>query len=194
LRVIAGIAKGTRLKAGRRLDIRPTPDRVKEAIFSIIGERVVGSVFLDLFSGTGALGIEALSRGASKAVLVESSRKSLQIIRKNVEAAGFSDSAQIVASDVYKFIRLQAAKAKRFDIVSADPPYLKKQQTGSGMSLAEKTLRELNQGDIINADGLVFIEHPDAETIACNGVLKPLYTRQYGSTAVSFFEKQEAEI
>ena len=190
MRVIAGTAKGTRLKAGRGLDIRPTPDRVREAIFSIIGEKVVGSVFLDLFSGTGALAIEALSRGASKAVLVESSQKSVRIIKANIEAARFNDTAQIIASDVYKFIRLTAAQTGQFDIVSADPPYLKKPSAGPGISLAEKTLRELNQSDIINHNGLILIEHPGAETIASNGVLKPLYTRQYGTTAVSFFKKE----
>ena len=187
MRIIAGTAKGTTLKAGRGLDIRPTPDRVREAIFSIIGEKVVGSVFLDLFSGTGALAIEALSRGASRAVLVESSRKSVRIIKANIEAAGFNDTARIIASDVFKFLRLPGAQTGQFDIVSADPPYLKNPPAGPGISLAEKTLRELNQSDIIKNNGLLFIEHPGAETIACNGVLTPLYTRQYGSTAVSFF-------
>jgi len=179
-----------RLKTGRGLDLRPTPDRVKEAVFSIIGQRVENSLFLDLFAGTGSLAIEALSRGAARAVMVESCGKSLRLIRANAAAAGFQERTEIVSSDVYSFIRQAAQQSLKFDIIAADPPYLKKSPGNSSRSLAEKTLLEINRNDIVLGDGLVFIEHHSSERIACDGILKPLFTRQYGTTAVSFFEKK----
>lgn len=123
MRVVSGTSRGRRLEAPEGFDVRPTTDKVKESMFNIIQFELCDAHVLDLFAGSGQLGIEALSRGASSATLVDSSRRSLEYIRKNVEATGFSGPARIVASDSFAFLR---STSSLFDIVILDPPYEKK--------------------------------------------------------------------
>ncbi|MGH8907414.1 MAG: 16S rRNA (guanine(966)-N(2))-methyltransferase RsmD [Egibacteraceae bacterium] len=120
MRVIAGSAKGRVLKAPKGRDVRPTSDRVREALFASLGERVEGAVVLDLFAGTGALGIEALSRGAARAVLVERDLKAAAVIAENLERTNLGGRAQLVRMDAARFCR---APGERFDVVLVDPPY-----------------------------------------------------------------------
>ena len=190
MRVIAGTARGTILKAGRGLEIRPTSDRVKEAVFSILGEKVKNACFLDLFAGSGALAIEALSRGAGGAVLVESSPRCAGIIKHNLDVTGTAEMAELVVSDVYKYLESAVSRGVKFDIISADPPYTGRDSSVCNrLSQAEKTLLQLIENDILVQDGLIFIEHDISEKFSCESVLKPLSTREYGTTAVSFFGK-----
>ena len=194
MRVIAGTARGTVLKAGRGLRIRPTSDRVREAIFSILGEKALNSNFLDLFAGSGALAIEALSRGAEAAVIVESSNRCIKIIRRNLDAAGLAKKAQIISSDAYKYLKAAVSQGIKFDIIAADPPYSREgdpESTKSGtLSHAKRTLLWLSENDMLKKNGIVFIEHSISEKLSCEGTLKPLSTREYGTTAVSFFGKK----
>jgi len=191
LRVIAGTARGTILKAGRGLLIRPTSDRVREAIFSILGEKTLNSHFLDLFAGSGALAIEALSRGAASAVIVESSNRCIKIIRQNLDAAGLAEKARIISADAYKYLETAVSQGIKFDIIAADPPYSQKDGPESAtFSHAKRTLLWLSENDILNKNGIVFIEHNSFEKLSCEGMLKPLSTREYGTTAVSFFGKK----
>lgn len=120
MRIIAGIAKGRRLVAPSGKGVRPTTDRVKEALFSSLQPRLHGAVVLDLYAGSGALGLEAVSRGARQAVLVERWTRALQAIAANVEATGFGDRVTVVSDDVD---RAMATLAGPFDVVLADPPY-----------------------------------------------------------------------
>lgn len=121
MRVIAGTAKGRPLRLDRKTSVRPTSDRLKEAMFSTLGPLAGDSRVLDLFAGSGALGIEALSRGAALATFVESDRGAVGMIRANLEATGFSDRAEVLHQRAEQF--LASRSAGRFDLVLMDPPY-----------------------------------------------------------------------
>ena len=105
MRVTGGIGRGRRLKAPAGSRVRPTSDKVKQALFNILGERVVDAVFLDLFAGAGGIGIEALSRGAGRVVFVDASRDSLSVVKHNIEQTGFEDRAQAVLSKAESFLK-----------------------------------------------------------------------------------------
>ena len=120
MRVITGTARGRKLIAPEGMDVRPTGDKVKEAVFSAIQFDIEGSCVLDLFAGSGQMGIEALSRGAKKAVFVDSSRKSLSCVNENIRNTGFVSSSAVVARDSYDYIK---STSETFDIIILDPPY-----------------------------------------------------------------------
>lgn len=122
MRVISGSARGRRLISPEGYDVRPTTDKVKESMFNILRFELDEAVVLDLFSGTGQLGIEALSGGAQRAVFVDASKKSLDTVKKNIELSGFSSQSKTVLSDAMTFLQNTSEK---FDIVLLDPPYHK---------------------------------------------------------------------
>jgi len=124
LRIIGGMARGRLLKVPKGSRIRPTSDKVRESIFNIIGpEVIVGARFLDLFAGCGAVGIEALSRGARFVTFVESNRRHAQVIKENVELCGFKKSIEIFCTDVIAYLDKIGIEKPSYDIVFADPPY-----------------------------------------------------------------------
>src|SRR5512140_3045118 len=123
MRISGGESKGRKIKPPKHGGVRPTSDKVREALFSILGGTVDDACFLELFAGTGAVGIEALSRGAARAVFVDSSVKSTRLISENLESLGYRDRAAIVAKDVLQFLNKTAAELGPFDIVFVDPPY-----------------------------------------------------------------------
>ncbi|MGN0442864.1 MAG: 16S rRNA (guanine(966)-N(2))-methyltransferase RsmD [Acutalibacteraceae bacterium] len=150
MRVISGSAKGKRLEALEGDDVRPTTDRVKEAVFSIIQFNIEGRRFLDLFSGSGQMGIEALSRGARQAVFVDRSRRSIRIINNNIDTAGFRSASKVVNCDAASFL---AGNTEKFDIAFLDPPYstgllqsvlpaVSVNMTKSGLIICESPLKE----------------------------------------------------
>ena len=120
MRVITGSARGRRLETLEGEDVRPTTDRVKEAVFSIIQFETEGRVFLDLFAGSGQMGIEALSRGADSAYFVDNSKKSVETVKRNLKTTKLEDRAKVFQMDYRSFL---AANSKSFDIVFLDPPY-----------------------------------------------------------------------
>jgi 16S rRNA (guanine966-N2)-methyltransferase len=132
VRVIAGAYKGRRLQTPPGLDVRPTSDRVREALFSILGDRVDGSRVLDLFAGSGALAIEALSRGADSAVLVESDRRAVAAIRANLDAIGDA-GARVEPVDALAWLRRARGE---YDLVFLDPPYSSARDLGGRLSQA----------------------------------------------------------
>ena len=146
MRVIAGAAKGRRLKEPADRQIRPTTDKVKEAIFSAIQFEIEGRRVLDLFAGTGQMGIEALSRGARQAVFTDLSPAALRIVQENVSACGFDDQAMIRRGDGLLYLK----SGEKFDIIFLDPPY--------GTGLAEKALESIIQFDILNENGIIVCE------------------------------------
>jgi 16S rRNA (guanine966-N2)-methyltransferase len=123
MRVIAGSHRGRRLSGPRGISLRPTSDKVREALFSILGSRIPGSQFLDLYAGTGAVGIEALSRGAKRVTFVESDPKAVQIMRKNLMACGMLDPAELRVSQTETFLQQPQWWKGPYDVVFADPPY-----------------------------------------------------------------------
>ena len=148
MRVITGIARGRRLKEPNGMETRPTADRVKEGIFSSIQFEVEGRKVLDLFGGTGQMGIEALSRGAVHCTFVDLQKQAVGIIRENVTSTGFSDQSTVIQGDALAF--LSRCKEK-FDLIFLDPPY------GSG--LLEKAMEIITTIDIVSENGIIVCEN-----------------------------------
>lgn len=180
MRVIAGEAKGRRLTALRSASIRPTSDRVREAMFSTIGDRVVGATVLDLYAGSGALGIEALSRGAAGAVFVDSGRDAVEAIRANVALTRFEGRSTILRSSAAAFLasRRPAPREGPFGLVLLDPPY------AQGPPVED--LRALAAGELLGAGALVVVETegPDAPPPVAG--LELVSLRRYGDSTLVF--------
>jgi 16S rRNA (guanine(966)-N(2))-methyltransferase RsmD len=185
MRIVAGTFRGRRLLAPRGQEIRPTSDRVREAIFSIIGPAVAGARVLDLFAGTGALGLEALSRGAEEAVFVDQSVKAVRLIRSNAELCGVLGRVSIVHEPINQALRRLGGRGKTFDLVFMDPPY--------GKGFVQKTLSDL--AGVARDETLVVAEQ------GARDLLPPpleeqdwlrVQERKYGDTVVSFFVRKLA--
>lgn len=152
MRVITGTAKGRRLETLSGSDVRPTPERVKEAVFSIIQFNIEGRRFLDLFAGSGQMGIEALSRGAKEAVFVDSRRESIEIIKRNLNTTKLQDRAKVVSGDSLSYIQ-QSCGA--FDLAFLDPPY--------GTGILQKALPLVVPK--MKKSGIIICESPQNEEI-----------------------------
>lgn len=147
MRIISGTAKGRRLQTLPGNDVRPTTDKVKEGIFSAIQFDIEGRRFLDLFAGSGQMGLEALSRGAESAVFVDSANESIKVLKENVNATGFSEVSKILRADALTFL---ATTDETFDIAFLDPPY--------AGGLLEKALNEVCKK--MSEYGIIICEHP----------------------------------
>lgn len=182
LRVITGTAKGRRLRAGSGQDVRPTADRVKEALFNVLAPRIVGAVFLDAFAGSGAVGIEALSRGAAAAVFVDNRRQSLDLVRHNLQSTGLASAARLLALDARAAFERLARERASFDIVFIDPPY--------GDSQAAAALKALVASGIVAAAGLVVVEHHSKDCLpAAEGDLERVRQLSFGETVLSLYRR-----
>jgi 16S rRNA (guanine(966)-N(2))-methyltransferase RsmD len=190
MRVIGGIARGRLLSTPRNLRVRPTSDRVKEALFSILTSRLgnlAGVRVLDIFAGTGSLGIEALSRGAALATFVDNHHESVEIIKKNLTLLGFSDQARIVTLDALTALILLTKKEKPFQLIFLDPPY--------SAGLTEKVLDHLGSSALVDQDTLVVAEFSVKESIPSSfGKLHESDRRVYGDTALSILETTDRGI
>jgi len=182
MRVIAGSAGGIRL-AVPKSGVRPTMDRVKAAIFSSLGEAVIGARVLDLFAGSGALGIEALSRGAASAIFVEDERQSTQAIEKNLAKTNLK--ARVRQQDVFDFLR-QRSNPEKFEIIFADPPYEKFQH---GKSYTEKLLNNEDLPQLLESDGIFVLEKWSGEDLPESQFWRVVRQKAYGATEVLFLTR-----
>lgn len=183
VRVISGQAKGRKLRAVPGDETRPITDRVKQSLFDILGGDVVGAHFLDLFAGTGSVGIEALSRGAARAVFVERRAAAVQVIRHNLETTRLADRAQIVRADVFVFLSRPAVDEAPFDFVYVAPPQYR--------GLWADTLRGLDaeNNPLLLAESLIIVQiHPKEYTPLSLTNLALTDQRDYGSTLLCFYE------
>jgi 16S rRNA (guanine(966)-N(2))-methyltransferase RsmD len=175
MRVIAGSARGRRLKTLEGMDVRPTTDKVKEAIFSAIQFDLPDAAVLDLFAGSGQMGIEALSRGAASVVFVDRSARSLQVTRENLESVQFAEQAQLHQTEAQSFLQ---STAMQFDIAILDPPYRK--------GMHEKLLPLLAEHMADN--GIVICEHETGlEMPQSVGVLEQKKQKKYGAITVTTY-------
>jgi 16S rRNA (guanine(966)-N(2))-methyltransferase RsmD len=180
MRIVAGIARGRRLRAPKGRMVRPTADRVKEAVFSILESRdgCAGRAVLDLFAGAGSLGIEALSRGADAAVFVDSARASADAIRSNLSAAGFAGEVLEMPAD--RALKKLSAAGRRFDGAFLDPPY--------GEGHVARTLAALDEAGVMADGGWVVVEHGGGEPAAAEvGGLVQELARRYGDTHIALY-------
>jgi len=177
MRIIGGSARGRRLVAPKGRSTRPTSDRVRQSVFDVLGQRTDGLRVLDLFAGTGALGLEAVSRGAARAVLVENERAALEALERNVATLGFEDRVRVVRGDAL----VVSALSGPFDLVLADPPY------AVGGTPVVTALASGPPGLLVEGARIV-IEHARREILPeQEGALVRDDERRYGDTMVSFY-------
>ena len=181
MRVISGTARGLRLESPDGQDTRPTLDNVKEAVFSMLFDRVRDAKVLDLFAGSGALGIEALSRGASHCIFSDKSQKSVSIVRTNVTKARLTDKAEIVKADYKEVLSDCTGKDKKFDIIFLDPPYNK--------GFIEPALEAISVGNILAKDGIAVLESDNTDFRSEISGLEILNQKRYGRTFVTVYGK-----
>jgi len=179
MRVITGSAKGIRLKTPDGLKTRPTSDRVKEAVFSIVQFEVEGSRFLDLFAGTGQMGIEALSRGAVSAVFVDGWKDACQLVRDNLKLTRLSEKAKVVNSDYLSYLK---NCREEFDIIFLDPPYAE--------IFLENSLNKISEIDILSDRGIIICERPAEKQLDLDiSGLQRWKDYRYGKTWITVFRK-----
>ena len=154
MRVITGTARGRRLKELEGMETRPTTDRVKEGLFSALQFDIEGRRVLDLFAGTGQLGIECLSRGAAEAVFVDRRADAVKLIRENLKVTELTDRARVVSADSMEFLK---GLREKFDIIFLDPPY--------AAGLLEPAIAHIAKFDILNPHGIIMAEHPVERTM-----------------------------
>lgn len=180
MRIIAGTARGRAIQGPKGPDIRPTSDRVRETIFNVLGQWVEGRV-LDLYAGTGALALEALSRGASKAVLVDSGREAQQLIPKNLEHLGFTAQAELLRLPADRALDQLEKRGEAFDLIFADPPY--------AAEAAVWLVDRLAQSPLLAPGGTLVLETDKREAAPANPALPEVDERQFGDTRVRMYRR-----
>lgn len=183
MRIITGCARGTKLATLDGLETRPTTERVKEALFSMIQFDIDGKRVLDLFGGSGQLGLEALSRGAEKATFVDANREAVEIIKANAKKTKLFEKCVVLNTDYKAFIRGNAGK-QRFDIIFIDPPYAE--------DLVEDALERLIRADMVANGALVVCESNKTEPIEVEGMKLKRHTG-YSRVYITLLEKETEE-
>lgn len=181
VRIIGGKAKGRRLALPQKGEIRPTSDFVREALFNILGPQE-GNSWLDIYAGTGAVGLEALSRGADKAVFIESSRPCCEVLRANVEKCGFAPRVEVLAMTAEQGITLLERRGQKFDVIFADPPY--------GRGLAGAMPGIVAESGIAAEDGMLVIQHSPREKLEIDAIVWDVAgNRIYGDTEITILNR-----
>jgi len=185
MRISAGEHRGRKLKSPPGRQTRPTSDLVRQALFNVLGARLQGARILDLFAGTGAVGLEALSRGAASATFVEREPAALRSLRDNVAALSAGGRARVLAAEVLPTIRRLAEAGERFDCVFLDPPY--------GLELSGACLEALAPGKIVEENGVLVIQSRHTERLPERvGIFGQRWRRRYGESSLTFYEKEPA--
>lgn len=185
MRVISGKARGTKLNSIEDIATRPTLDRVKESLFNIIQNRIEDSDVLDLFAGSGAIGIECISRGCKKAYFCEKARLASKMVHQNLEKTGFLDKAVILEKDYKKCLKDLKEKNLSFDIIYIDPPY--------GADIAVDAVKQILSFDLLKEEGIIIIETDDEnrEIIELKETQLEVYDlRKYGRVSLIFLNRK----
>ncbi|MDG4655815.1 16S rRNA (guanine(966)-N(2))-methyltransferase RsmD [Ectobacillus antri] len=186
MRVVSGICKGHPLKAVPGNTTRPTTDKVKESIFNIIGPYFDGGLVLDLFGGSGGLGIEALSRGMDRAVFVDRDTKAVQVIKQNLQSCRLTEKAEVYRNDAERALRALIKREIAFDLILLDPPY-KNQKIVSIISVIE-------QHSLLTQTGIIMAEHDISVELPSEiGALSLVRSEDYGITAISIYKLKDGE-
>ena len=180
MRVTAGTLKNRKIKSREGRETRPTLERIKEAIFSIIGDKVVDAKFLDLYSGTGNIAIEALSRGAKRAVMIEQDKEALRIIIDNIDTLGLTNVSRAYKNDVSRAIEILGRKNEKFDIIFLDPPYKE--------NISISTIGKVSENNILAEGGIIISEHSIYEKMPEKiGNFVKYDERNYNKKIVTFY-------
>lgn len=184
MRIISGRAKGQHLRTAANNRIRPTSDRVKEALFNIIADRVAEANVLDLYAGSGNLGLEALSRGAAFATFVDKAQSANKFLRLNVAALRFEESCEIIKAEVIPTLHKLARHAEKYDLIFADPPY--------NLPELALTLAEISHADLLTEDGVLIVEkHVRHELTLKRIPLECVRENKYGDTILQFYLRKD---
>lgn len=186
MRIIGGKHRGTKLYTLEGIDTRPTLDRVKEPLFSIIQQEVPGAVVLDLFAGSGALGLEAVSRGAKEAILCDQSVKAIHIIEQNVDKLQEKSNVRLLQKDYKKALEILKQEKRKFDIVFLDPPYR--------TDFASKAAKKIVQDELLNQEGIIIVETDCKDAVKAQinelGCLEIYDERKYGRANLIFMKQR----
>ncbi|KJS18954.1 MAG: hypothetical protein VR72_20975 [Clostridiaceae bacterium BRH_c20a] len=181
MRVIAGLCRGKRLKSVKGFSTRPTADRVKEAVFNVLGTRLSGAKVLDLFGGTGSMGIEALSRGATLAVFVEKNQKAVQVIRENLLGCKMEDKSKLYPIDCFKALKILSETNIKFNLIYLDPPYKS--------LIIDDILQGIVNLNLLEERATVIAETArDADLIVEYNNLKKAREDRYGDTKITYYQ------
>lgn len=184
MRVIGGLARGRRILAPHSSRTRPTSDYLREVLFDILTQQVQERTFLDLYAGTGAVGIEALSRGAAAAVFVEHNRAALAMLHRNLETSGFRNRAEVMPMEVLRYLRRAAHGARRFDLIFLDPPYRHTHDAAAALGL-------IASSELLAPNGMVILERSakDAPVQAPVGLMLTREVR-HGGAALHLYRRE----
>jgi 16S rRNA (guanine966-N2)-methyltransferase len=190
MRIIGGTAAGLLLKAPKGFDVRPTPDLVRQAVFNSLGGRVVQARVLDLFSGTGALGLECLSRGAAEVLSVERSSRHAMFIRQNLQSAGLpADKSEVRVQDVFTAISQLASLRRQFDLILADPPFGDKNVGRRSNSLSQQLLDNPQLPTLLSEGGLFVLGHTKRDTLTIVEPWEEAKVLKHGDSVMRFLQK-----
>lgn len=178
MRVIAGVARGHKLKVIEGLSVRPTTDRIKETLFNIISSKLFNVNFLDIFSGSGAIGIEALSRGALKSTFIENNPMCIDIIKENLNHTKLFDKSEVIKNDAISAIKNLAIKNEVFDVIFLDPPY--------NENLIKPVLLEILNGEILSENGIIIVEHSSEVSLPPLDGINLYRQKNFKTTTMSF--------
>lgn len=182
MRIIAGEARSRKIKSRKGHETRPTLANIKEALFSILAPHLEGSLFLDLFSGSGNIALEALSRGAKRAVMIEKNTEALRCIIENVNTLGFQEKCRAYRNDVFRAIEILSRKGEKFDIIFLDPPYQEE--------LCTKTLETIQKYGILSENGIIVCEHHAFEDMAEQvGEFQKVHEKGYQKKVMTFYTR-----
>ena len=182
MKIIAGDAKNKRIKSRKGTDTRPTLGSMKESLFSIIAPYVPDSVFLDLFSGSGSISLEALSRGAKRAVMIEKDTEALKYIIENVNTLGYEDRCRAYKNDALRAIEILGRKGEKFDIIFMDPPYEEE--------VCSRVIKAIEKNGILADGGLIISEHHVFEELEEEiGEFKRADERKNGKKCITFYTR-----
>ncbi len=187
MRIIGGTAAGRLLKVPKGFNVRPTPDLVKQAVFNSLGNQPEGAQVLELFAGSGALGLECLSRGASNVTAVELSRKHAGWIRANLAEAGLSEERfEMRVQDVFIALRQLAAEGRRFDLILADPPFGEKTRGHRSESLSQKLLDDPSLAEVMESSGLFVLGHTHRDEVQVIAPWEEVKLMRHGDSVMRF--------
>jgi 16S rRNA (guanine966-N2)-methyltransferase len=191
MRITGGKAARRILKVPKGLDVRPTPDLVKQAVFNSLAARVVGARVLELFAGSGALSLDCLSRGATSAMCVEKSHRHAEFIRGNARTAGFEPSLEVRTQDVFIVIHQLAEGGRQFDLILADPPYGEKNIGRRSTSFAQRLLDDANLPKLLAPGGRFVLGHAKRDTLEIVSPWHEVKQLKHGDSVMRFLEEQQ---
>jgi len=188
MRITGGNAARRILKVPRGLDVRPTPDLVKQAVFNSLGARVAGACVLELFAGTGALSLDCLSRGAASAMCIEKSHKHAEFIRANARTASLDPALDVRVQDVFTVLAQFAESGRQFDLILADPPYGEKNTGRRSTSFAQQLLDDPHLPKLLAPGGRLVLGHTKRDTLDIVAPWKEVNLLKHGDSLMRFLE------